>query len=66
VKVWNFEYAGFGFSVQPNEAKGGVVTLFNPGLETTVSDAIGLPVTSAVSSARVAASAKHKRWVPGH
>jgi maleate cis-trans isomerase len=30
---------------------GGFVTLFNPGLEERVSDAIGLPVASAVSSA---------------
>ncbi len=33
---------------------GGFVTLFNPGLEAKVSDAIGLPVASAVSSAVVA------------
>ncbi len=35
---------------------GGFVTLFNPGLETKVSDAVGLPVASAVASAVAALS----------
>jgi len=36
---------------------GGFVTLFNPGLETKVSEAIGLPVATAVSSAVAALNA---------
>ncbi|MGH7853905.1 MAG: hypothetical protein ACREP3_10720, partial [Candidatus Binatia bacterium] len=35
---------------------GGFVTLFNPGLESKVADAVGLPVVSAVSSAVAALS----------
>jgi maleate cis-trans isomerase len=42
---------------------GGFVTLFNPGLETKVADAVGIPVSSAVSSVIAALRAQSSKRV---